>query len=168
MRYGVDMAAADAVSELLRHMPEPGTAPPRPGGPPMHPGPPPPGARPPGPPGHPGHPGHPGYPPHPGMVPNKRDALPQAGGESDGFAWKQDTDEVEVSVTVPATATKAQVKVSIKAKQLRVEHAGAVLVDGTLAAACEPEGSTWTISKGRVIISLEKTNPGPWPALLKT
>lgn len=178
MRYGADMAAADALSDLMKHVPLPGSA-----GTQGQPGMMPPGAGPPG-------VGQPPRPPHPGMLPpgarpplghpaagppgvgpppaNRRDALPQAGGETDAYAWKQDMDEVEVSVSVPADATKAQVKVKITAKTIRVEHASAVVVEGTLAAPCDAEGSTWTISKGRVVISLEKVNPGPWPSLLKT
>merc|ERR1711972_1225358 len=91
---------------------------------------------------------------------------PQKGGsEEDGYVWKQDADELEVSVIVPDTATKAQVKVTILPKKLRVEHSGTVIIEGQLAAACAPDGSTWTMSKGRVVVSLEKADHRPWPGL---
>jgi len=168
MRYGnqlpsaADVAGgADAVAEMLRHMPPPGA-----GGPPGAPppgaklGPGPPGALP-GPPGAPpGHPGGPRGPPMQAMPPPQ-----QVGGEDDGYAWKQDADELEVSVEVPSSATKAQIKVAIAARKLRVEHAGSILAEGQLAGTCVPDGSTWTISKGRVVVSLEKADPRPWPGV---
>jgi len=103
-----------------------------------------------------------------GLPTHGPNAAPQAGGETETFAWKQDGDEVEVSVVVPSSATKSNVKVAIGAKSLRVEHAGSVLMDGRLASACDADGSTWTLSRGRVVISLEKADPRPWPSLLKT
>jgi len=179
MRYGhqlpsaADVAGTDAFAELLGRLPAPkGLQPPGAALPglgqqaPLGAAPPgalglgglgPPGARLPG-------AGHPGL----GAPTHGPNAAPQAGGETDAFAWKQDGDEVEVSVAVPSSATKAQVKVTIAARRLCVVHAGATLVDGQLACACQPEGSTWTISKGRVVVSLEKADPRPWPSLLKT
>mmetsp|Transcript_133453 Transcript_133453/g.333143 ORF Transcript_133453/g.333143 Transcript_133453/m.333143 type:complete len:346 (-) Transcript_133453:52-1089(-) len=172
MRYGDKLASTaemdpstDAITEMMRHLPPPGAAAGggAGGGPPGAPGP-----------QHGGHPQqmmqqHPNHPrpppgmggPHPGapMPPQK------GGSEEDGYLWKQDADELEVSVIVPDTATKAQVKVTFGAKKLRVEHAGTVLVEGQLAAACVPEGSTWTLSKGRLVVSLEKADPRPWPGL---
>lgn len=109
------------------------------------------------------------WPGHPlGMPTHGPNAAPQAGGETKTFAWKQDGDEIEISVVVPSSATKSNVKVTIAAKSLRVEHAGSALLEGKLASACVPDGSVWTLSKGRVVISLEKADPRPWPSLLKT
>lgn len=177
LRYGAQLPpgdaapSADAIAEMLRPGPPPGAVPPGAVGPKGPPGVPPGGPLPPGMPMklHPGMPPpgmpHPGMGPHPGMRPPPGPPPPQKGGEDDGYAWKQDTDEVEVSVELPSEATKGQIKVAFAAKRLKVEHAGKVLVDGQLSAQCVPDGSTWTMSKGRVVISLEKADPRPWPSL---
>lgn len=121
----------------------------------------------------PGHPGHPMgmRPPGPGPMPQlpprpMGPPPPQTGGSNDAYSWRQDTDEVEISVAVKDTVTKGQIKVAIQSRSLRVECCGEVLVEGTLAAPCCPEGSTWTLSKGRVVVSLEKASPQPWPSVL--
>mmetsp|Transcript_95876 Transcript_95876/g.276890 ORF Transcript_95876/g.276890 Transcript_95876/m.276890 type:complete len:345 (+) Transcript_95876:85-1119(+) len=171
LRFGAQLPpgdqapSADAIAEMLRQGPAPGAA----TGPQGHPGaasggqlgPCPPGGMPlgPRPPGSP-------MPLHPGMMGPPRGPPPlQKGGEDDGYAWKQDTDELEVSVDVPGDATKNQIKVIFAARRLQVQHAGKVLVDGQLSAQCVPDGSTWTMGKGRVVISLEKADPRPWPSL---
>ncbi|CAJ1333216.1 unnamed protein product [Effrenium voratum] len=91
--------------------------------------------------------------------------LPQEGGSTDQYKWRQDTEEVEVSVNVPDNTAKADVKVQFQPKSLKVLHSGKTLVDGALASPCCPEGCTWTLSKGCVVVTLEKANPQPWPAL---
>lgn len=170
VRYGQSAAAAnvsqdvDAIEQMLRHLPPPPDAnasqrPPMPGGPGL-----PPGARP-GmmPPGM-----HPNMPPGMGPggpPPPQRGPQPQPGGESGGFPWKQDTDELELSVHLPEGANKAKLKVTITNKKLLVQYAGKVLVEGLLAGAVDPEGSTWIFSKGACVLSLGKTDPRPWPSL---
>mmetsp|Transcript_41325 Transcript_41325/g.76910 ORF Transcript_41325/g.76910 Transcript_41325/m.76910 type:complete len:315 (+) Transcript_41325:91-1035(+) len=98
------------------------------------------------------------YPP-PGPPP------PQQGGSTDAYKWRQDTEEVEVSVNVPNDTAKADVQVQFQPKSLKVCHGGKILVAGVLAAPCCPEGCTWTLSKGAVVVTLEKANPKPWPGL---
>lgn len=168
LRYGdklpsaADIAGnADAITEMMKHLPPPGHAGSGVGGPPGAPGGPPQMGV--GPPGQGAPSGH----PHGMMGPPRGMAAPpqQIGGEDDGYSWKQDADELEVSVIIPSSATKAQIKVTIAARKLCVEHAGSVLAEGQLAAACCPAGSTWTMSKGRVVISLEKADSRPWPSL---
>jgi len=98
-------------------------------------------------------------------------AGPPPGGESSyggtKFTWKQEAEEVEVSVAVPAGAHKAHVKVTILADSLRVEHAGDVLLEGSLSLKCSPGGSTWTMNNCRIEISLEKLEPQTWPSLFE-
>merc|ERR1740129_2603081 len=129
---------------MVKHLPNPGA--PHPGMP--HPGMP-----------HPGmpQPGHPGMGPPPPMPPGVQEEV-----QGSGYSWRQDADEVEVSVSLPNDATKAQVKVKFQSRSLRVEHAGSVVLEGQLAAVCSPEGCTWTLSKGRLVVSLEKANSKPW------
>ncbi|CAK9082737.1 unnamed protein product [Durusdinium trenchii] len=105
-------------------------------------------------------PGAPGsFPPPPGPPP------PQQGGSTDTYKWRQDTEEVEVSVIVPDNTAKADVKVQFQSKSLKVLHSGKMLVEGALASPCCPEGCTWTLSKGHVVVTLEKASPKPWRSL---
>lgn len=82
-------------------------------------------------------------------------------------SWKQDKEEVEISVRLPAGATKESVKVTILADSFKVENAGQVVVAGKLAGKCSPNGSTWTMGKGKVEISLEKADAEQWPSLFE-
>jgi len=82
-------------------------------------------------------------------------------------SWKQDREEVEISIRLPAGADKAKLKVIILAESIKVEYEGQVLVAGNLAGKCSPNGSTWTMGKGRVEISLEKAEAEQWPSLFE-
>mmetsp|Transcript_137185 Transcript_137185/g.382656 ORF Transcript_137185/g.382656 Transcript_137185/m.382656 type:complete len:326 (-) Transcript_137185:125-1102(-) len=152
VRYGDKLPSAtdvansqDAISDLMKQLPHPGQ------------------------PGMPGMPGMPGVPGVPGMPcmgqPPPMPPGVQAPVQASGYDWRQDADEIEVSVCVPNSATKAEVKVSFQSRSLRIEHCGSVVVEGQLAAGCRPEGSTWTLSKGRIVVSLEKADSRPWPDL---
>lgn len=164
--------AVEGISDMLKHLPAPpGADHQGRGRPAMGPG-----SRPPFPPGSlpPGVQLPPGVPPEAMMMPpgarppqRREPAGPVAGGDEkdDGYTWKQDDDELEISVVLPQDASKAKLKVVFGIKRLRVEHAGEVLVEGQLAGGCCPEGSTWTMGKGRVVVSLEKADSKPWPGL---
>jgi len=118
-------------------------------------------------PGLPGMPGMPGGARPPG-APGEQDAKQQIGGSGEECNWRQDGDEVEVTVQLPKkTATKAEVKVVMLKHELKVLHCGEVVAEGKLGGSCQPEGSTWTMGKGCVVITLEKADPRPWPALFK-
>jgi len=169
-------SSADAVSELMKHLPPAGhpalsqlagaaAAASAAGG------------LPPLPPGMPGMPSLPaGFPGAkgdgkglPGMPPfggKGGPAMPPREGGGEAYKWKQDLEEIEVSVTMPATASKAEVKVVMQSRSLKVEHKGVVILEGQLAGVCRPEESTWTLSKGTVVVTLEKGVKKPWPALL--
>lgn len=136
LRYGDKLPSAseiaqsaDAITDLMRHLPG---APGGPGGPPAIP----PGMGPLGPPGAgglPGLPGMPGMPGLPGMPgPPPGGPIPQKGGGDEDVNWKQDTDEIEVTVSVPNNATKANVKVIIQPQALKVMHCGEILAEGKL------------------------------------
>jgi hypothetical protein len=153
-------SSADAFADVLKHLPGPGALPGLAGMPPgalpglgLPPGALPPGALPPAPP--------PCRPPGAALP----QPAPQDAAASDTYKWKQDTDEVEVSVGVPDTAVKGEVKVVIQPRCLRVLHRDQALIEGQLSSFCNPEGSTWTLGRGQVTVSLEKKDPRPWPAL---
>jgi len=89
----------------------------------------------------------------------------QAAVEGDGFSWRQDAEEIEVSATLPNNATKTEMKVHFQRRALRIEHRGSVILEGQLALPCRPEECTWTLTKGRIIVSMEKADSRPWPSL---
>jgi len=156
LRYGDKLpsaseiaSSADALTDLMRSLPPPGHPDALRGMPGMPPG---------------GMPGMPGLPPGmPGMPCGP--GIEQKGGVDEACNWRQDTDEVEVTVSVPNNATKAEIKVVIQAQALKVMHSGSVVAEGKLGGKCHPEGSTWTLGKGRVVLSLEKADPRPWKTL---
>jgi len=94
-------------------------------------------------------------------------AAPPKEEDTGPWSWKQDKEEVEVSVKLPEGAKKDDVKVTILAGSIKVEHSGQVLIAGQLAAQCSPNGSTWTMSKNRVDLSLEKAEAEQWPSLFE-
>jgi len=103
------------------------------------------------------HPGMPGLGQPPALSPGVHQPV-----QASGYDWRQDEDEVEVSVSVPNNATKGEVKVTFQLRSLRIEHRGSVVLEGQLAGVCRPEGSTWTLSKGRIVVSLEKASSRSW------
>jgi len=148
---GIDI---DAIHDLVKKLPGPGTQPapmgmgPRPMGP-M--GPRPMGMR----------------PPFPGAQPQAPMPQGKVQGGAENYEWKQDADELEISISLPNNAEKRDIKVSFAAKSLKVVHAGSSIVEGKLAGVCSSEGSTWTMSRGRLIVSLEKASAQPWPSLFQ-
>jgi len=108
-------------------------------------------------------------PPRTGADSNQEAA--NASGKAKGvgaYTWKQEKDEVEVSVKVPKGVQKTDVKVTILMDSLKVEHGETVLLEGTLAGKCGPNGSTWTMTGSRVEITLEKASEGVWPSLFES
>eukprot|EP00933_Yihiella_yeosuensis_P050434 TRINITY_DN48219_c0_g1_i1.p1 TRINITY_DN48219_c0_g1~~TRINITY_DN48219_c0_g1_i1.p1 ORF type:complete len:325 (-),score=79.94 TRINITY_DN48219_c0_g1_i1:116-1012(-) len=91
----------------------------------------------------------------------------QAAKGNGAYTFKQEKQEVEVSVRMPKDAQKSDVKVTILMDSLKVEHAGKVLLEGSLAGKCSPNGSTWTMTGSRVEISLEKADETHWPSLFE-
>lgn len=102
------------------------------------------------------------------FAPPVRKEEPEAPSAEPGtYTWKQDREEVELSVALPRGAVKSEVKVTILAESLKVEHSGKPILEGQLAEKCSPNGSTWTMGKGRVDVSLEKAEAAQWPSLFE-
>jgi len=102
---------------------------------------------------------------------SKQEAPNASVGKTKGvgaYTWKQEKDEVEVSVKVPKGVQKSDIKVTILMDSLKVEHGETLLLEGTLAGKCGPNGSTWTMTGSRVEITLEKASEGAWPSLFES
>jgi len=97
------------------------------------------------------------------MVASQAAAPDVKGGSGDGYSWTQQPDEVEICVDVPAGTTKKDVKMLFKVKELSMEAPSHLKLQ--LHNAVDPDGCGWTLSKGQVVVTLEKKEVGMWPQL---
>lgn len=86
-----------------------------------------------------------------------------AGGEGEGYSWKDEGEEVEVSVTIEKGTPKRDVKVEFKSRELRVLKP--VTLNLKLHAAVEVDDCTWTLGDGKIVVTLAKKDPQSWPSL---
>jgi len=87
-----------------------------------------------------------------------------AEGEGEGYAWKDQGEEVEIVVAIEKGTTKKDVKVDFKRQEVRVTKP----VEKTLKlfAPVEVDGCNWTLGDGQIVLTLEKADGKPWPQLL--
>lgn len=166
MKYGDKlpsdlMSSVDAVNEMMRQLPIP------PGMPGLPPG----AGIPPGMPGLP--PGMPGMPPAmqppPGAVHMGAPPAQQQVGDGEADCnWTQNAEEVEVTINVSAKAKKGDIKVVFQPQVLKVAVQGDSVAEGKLAGCIMPDDCTWTLSAGKLVITLGKADQRPWPLLFKT
>lgn len=82
------------------------------------------------------------------------------------FSWgkfQQDKKStVLVYVNVPAGTRGKQVQVAILSRSLKVSALGKEVVSGALKAAVVVDESTWEMSDGKVLITLQKEAEGWW------
>lgn len=94
---------------------------------------------------------------------------PSTSSGGDGrFTWKQESEEVELSLAMPEGSRKEEVKVTILMESIKIEHKGKVILEGDFAGKVSTGGSTWTMSKGRVEVTLEKAEAKQWPTFFST
>ena len=85
------------------------------------------------------------------------------GGEFRWGKFQQDKKTtVLVYVTVPEGTRGRQVQVTITTKRLKVAALGKELLSGELVGAVVADESTWEMSDGKVLITLEKQEEGWW------
>jgi hypothetical protein len=84
------------------------------------------------------------------------------------YRWSQTDEDVIVSFDIPSGITKDDITCNIKTSQLTVGLSdGTCLIHGELFGDIDPEGSCWTIDKGKAEVSLEKKQASRfWPSLL--
>ena len=84
-----------------------------------------------------------------------------------GYFQQDKKSTVLVYVDVPAGTRGKQVKVTINTNSLKVAACGEEKMGGELCGAVVADESTWEMSDGRVLITLEKQDEGWWDRVLK-
>mmetsp|Transcript_111321 Transcript_111321/g.255318 ORF Transcript_111321/g.255318 Transcript_111321/m.255318 type:complete len:333 (+) Transcript_111321:29-1027(+) len=75
------------------------------------------------------------------------------------YTWRDEGDDVEVSVSIPADVKGKDCKVTIKPSKLLVAvEKASVQLELQLWDKVVPEDSTWTVSGGKLVVTLNKVN----------
>lgn len=82
----------------------------------------------------------------------------------DRYKWSQQNDEVEVLIPVDTKLVKKDIILEIKPQELIMKAPLEMRLP--LFGPVLQEGSGWTLSKGQVVVTLEKKEPKTWPTLL--
>eukprot|EP00037_Helgoeca_nana_P001303 m.26175 g.26175 ORF g.26175 m.26175 type:complete len:348 (+) comp11679_c0_seq1:191-1234(+) len=94
--------------------------------------------------------------------------LTNIGGDGEGYTWSQDPEELEVTVAVPAGTKSKAVKAQFAVSSLKVAVEGGTTVEIVLFGRVVPDGCSWSLSDGNVVITLEKGAEGEtWPTLTR-
>ncbi|CAK9073441.1 NudC domain-containing protein 1 [Durusdinium trenchii] len=88
-----------------------------------------------------------------------------ASGSGDGYTWKDEEEELEVILEVPEGTTKKDVKIDFRREEVRILKPKTLTLK--LFKSVEVDGCSWTMGKGQIVITLEKSEAAPWPQLLK-
>merc|ERR1719399_954698 len=86
-------------------------------------------------------------------------------GEGEGYKWTQSGDEVEVELDAEECA-KADVKVTFTRNNLKVNIKGKEILDGKLWSTIDCDCSAWTMSGGKVTLTLSKDPEKAWKTLM--
>jgi hypothetical protein len=99
-------------------------------------------------------------------VPHTTPAAATAAG--DGYTWSQTEDELELVIKAPAGTKGKDVKSKFTASMCSVKVGAEVNVEVNLFGKVTPDGCTWQMSDGNVVVTLEKAVEGEsWPALVR-
>jgi hypothetical protein len=81
------------------------------------------------------------------------------------FSWTQEDDDIEITVPL-VDANKKLLKVIFKPKSVQVTYDKKEVATILLYSAIDVDGCTWTVDKEKVIITVEKADPGrAWPRI---
>jgi len=109
-------------------------------------------------------------------IPNGVNASPLDGGDpgqwesiekkQENLKWNQSTNEVIVEINVEKCKA-SDLKIAFKARSVKVERKGEVLLEGQLYDKINVEESTWHLDEGKQIcLSMEKIKEAWWDGLL--
>lgn len=87
-----------------------------------------------------------------------------ASGAGDGYTWRDEDDELEVEVQIEKGTSKKDVKVQFLKQEVRMTKP--VTLSLKLFKQVDVDGCNWTMGDGKVVLTLGKATPAPWPQLL--
>jgi len=87
-----------------------------------------------------------------------------ASGAGDGYTWRDEDEELEVEVEVEKGTSKKDVKVEFRKQEVRMTKPKTLNLK--LFEQIDVDGCNWTIGDGKIVLTLGKANPAPWPQLL--
>lgn len=94
--------------------------------------------------------------------------LANKGGDGEGYTWTQNAEELEVVIPAPPGTKGKGVKSQFSTGKLKIEIADGATVDITLFGRVAPDGCSWSLSDGNVVVTLEKGTEGEtWPTLTR-
>ncbi|XP_055912113.1 nudC domain-containing protein 3 [Eupeodes corollae] len=91
----------------------------------------------------------------------------------DSYCWSQTSTEIELHIRLPEnTKTSKQIGIQIEANHIKVisklNSQSAPIFDGILSAKCKHNDALWTISEGKLQITLDKMKEAWWDRLVDT
>ena len=95
------------------------------------------------------------------------DELAHKGGDGEGYKWSQTPEDVEVLVPLPegAKGKDCSVKFSKRKLIIAVKNGLSLTLD-PLYGDIRTDDSSWTVSKGELVITMEKAKETEvWPTL---
>lgn len=109
-------------------------------------------------------------------IPNGMDASPLDGGDpgqwesiqkkQDQHKWHQSVQDVVVEIDVEKCRS-SDLKIAFKARSVKVERKGEVLLEGQLFDKINLEETTWHLDEGKqIVLSMEKIKQAWWESLL--
>jgi len=87
-----------------------------------------------------------------------------ASGAGDGYTWRDEAEELEVEVQVEKGTSKKDVKVQFLKQEVRMTKPLTLTLK--LFERVDVDGCNWTMGDGKVVLTLGKATPAPWPQLL--
>eukprot|EP00669_Euglena_mutabilis_P010330 TRINITY_DN5084_c0_g1_i1.p1 TRINITY_DN5084_c0_g1~~TRINITY_DN5084_c0_g1_i1.p1 ORF type:complete len:294 (+),score=50.82 TRINITY_DN5084_c0_g1_i1:45-926(+) len=102
-----------------------------------------------------------------GMKPDAKEDRLRGQDTTRGYSWSQEDDQMEVSVDIPENVVKGDIRVNFTSTAVVVTLKGEERLRLGLFAPVETGECTWTFSRGKLVLSLEKASPGPWASLVK-
>lgn len=81
-----------------------------------------------------------------------------------GFSWTQTIDEIELSVPLlDSSLSPKDLKVKFNTRKVTVAIQGHQTLSLELYANIDPDGCTWTLETGKLVMSCEKVVAVMWP-----
>jgi hypothetical protein len=81
-----------------------------------------------------------------------------------GYSWTQTSDDLELIIPLPdSSISSRELKVKFNPRKVNVSVKEIQLLSIELFAIIDPEGCTWTMDSGKLIVSCEKVDSIMWP-----